>query len=84
MNRFLPITLAVAVAGCVSHSATDLIFDGGLDPTIYYVDGYWTPLDAGAQVITFSLPDYGRKMDVEASEWALTKTPHWDFQCVSF
>jgi hypothetical protein len=73
MNRFLAITLAAAVAGCVSHSATDVIFDGGLDPTIFYVDGYWTPLDAGAQVITFSLPDYWLKMNLESSDGHLPK-----------
>ena len=63
MNRFLVITLAAAVAGCLSYSATDPISDGGLDPTIFYVDAIWTPLDAGYQVITFdqvitfTLPD---------------------------
>jgi hypothetical protein len=68
MNRFLAIALAAAVAGCVSHSATDVIFDGGLDPTIFYVDGYWTPLDAAAQVITFSFPDYWLKINAEFND----------------
>ena len=58
MNRFLGIILATAVAGCVSLSAIHGISDGGLDPTIFYVGGSWTPLDAGDQVITLSLPDY--------------------------
>jgi len=68
MNCFLAITLAAAVAGCVSHDATDAISDGGLDPTVFYVPGTWTPLDAGVQVITFSLPDYWLKMNAEASD----------------
>ena len=66
MNRFLAIILAATVSGCVSHRATDAISDGGLDPTIFYVDGTWTPLDAGDQVITFSLPDYWLEMNTEA------------------
>ena len=74
MNRFLAIILAAAVAGCVSHSATDAISDGGVDPTIFYVDGTWTPLDAGDQVITFSLPDYWLKMNTEASGEHLPKS----------
>ena len=63
MNRFLAITVAAAVAGCVFHPATVDIFDGEVDPTIFYVDGTWTPLDAGYEVITFdqviafSVPD---------------------------
>ena len=63
MSRFLAITLAAAVAGCQSYTQTDAVSDGGRDPTIFYVDGTWTPLDAGDQVITFgqviafSLPD---------------------------
>jgi hypothetical protein len=73
MNCFLAITLAAAVAGCVSHSATDAISDGGLDPTIFYVDGNWTPLDVGAQVITFSLPDYWLKMNAESSDEHLAR-----------
>ena len=62
MSRFLAITLAAAVAGCQSYTQTDAVSDGGQVPTIY-VDGTWTPLDAGYQVITvdrviaFSLPD---------------------------
>ena len=55
MNRFLAITLAAAVAGCVFHRGTDAIFE--VDPTIFYVDGTRTPLDAGDQVITLTLPD---------------------------
>jgi hypothetical protein len=31
--------------------------DGGLDSNTFYVPATDTPLDAGAQVITFSLPD---------------------------
>jgi hypothetical protein len=57
MNRFLAITPAAPVAGCVFHSAAEAIFDGGVDPTIIYVDGTWTPLDAADQVITLTLPD---------------------------
>jgi hypothetical protein len=57
MNRFLVITLAAAVAGCLSYSATDPISDGGLDPNTFYVPGTDTPLDTGGQVITFTLPD---------------------------
>ena len=63
MNRLLAITVAAAVAGCVFHRTTDAISDGEMDPTIIYVDGTWTPLDAGHQVIkfdqviAFSLPD---------------------------
>ncbi len=53
MNRFLAITLAAAVAGCLSYSPTDPISGGGQDLTIFYVDGTWTPLDAGYQVIAF-------------------------------
>jgi hypothetical protein len=54
MSRFLAITLAAAVAGCVSY--TPAISDGELDPNTFYLPGTSTPLDAGAQVITFSLP----------------------------
>ena len=57
MNRFLAIALAVAVAGCVSHTPTDAMSDSELDANILYLPGTWTPLDAGGQVITFSLPD---------------------------
>jgi hypothetical protein len=63
MNRFLAITVAAAVAGCVFHRTNDAIYDGEMNPTIIYVDGTWTPLGAGYQVITFdqviafSLPD---------------------------
>jgi hypothetical protein len=56
MSRFLAITLAAAVAGCVSYTPTDAISDGELDPNTFYLPGTSTPLDAGAQVITFSLP----------------------------
>jgi hypothetical protein len=55
--RFLAITLAAAVVGCVSHTPTDAISDGGLDPNTFYVPGTDTPLGTGAQHITFSLPD---------------------------
>ncbi len=44
------------------------------DPTIYYVDGTWIPLDAGDQVITFSLPDYWLKMNTEASDAHFSKS----------
>jgi len=57
MNRFLAITLAVAVVGCVSHSPTYTISDIEPDPNTFYVPGTDTPLKTGAQVITFSLPD---------------------------
>jgi hypothetical protein len=52
MNRFLVITLAAAVAGCLSYSATDSISNGGLDPNTFFVPGTYTPLDTGGQVIT--------------------------------
>jgi hypothetical protein len=50
MSRFLAITFAAAVAGCLSYPQTDAVSDGGQDPTIFYVDGTWI---AGYQVITF-------------------------------
>jgi hypothetical protein len=68
VNRFLAIALAATVAGCVSHNPTDAISDAGLDPRILYVPGIWTPLDAGDQVITFSLSDYWLKLNAEADE----------------
>jgi len=74
MDRFLVITFAAAVTGCVSYTQTDAVSDGGLDPTIYYVDGTWIPLDAGDQVITFSLPDYWLKMNTEASDAHFSKS----------
>jgi hypothetical protein len=66
MNRFLAITLAAAVAGCVSHTPTDAISDDELDPTTFYIPGTWTPLDAGVQVITFSLSDYWLKTNTDS------------------
>jgi hypothetical protein len=57
MNRFLAIAAAAAVTGCLSYSPTDAISDGGLDPNTFYVPGTDSPLNAGARVITFSLPD---------------------------
>ena len=68
MNRFLAITLAAAVVGCVSHSSADAISDSGLDPRILYVPGIWTALDAGDQLITFSLPDYWLTLNAEADK----------------
>jgi hypothetical protein len=69
LNRFLAITLAAALVGCVSHSPTDAISDTGLDPPILYVPWIWTPLDAGDQVISFTLPDYWLTLNAEADEY---------------
>src|SRR5271169_6834391 len=69
MSRFLAITLAVAVVGCVSHSSTDAISDGGLDPNTFYVPGTDTPLVTSAQVITFSLPDGNPENQNLAPAW---------------
>jgi hypothetical protein len=72
MNRLLAITLAAAVAGCVSDSQTDAISDDGMDPTILYVDGTWTPLDAGDRVIKLSLPpDYWLTMITDRAAMAV-------------
>jgi hypothetical protein len=57
MNRFLAVILAAAVAGCLSYTQTDALSDGGLNPNTFYVPGTDIPLDAGAQVITFTPPD---------------------------
>ena len=74
MNRFLAITLAATVvAGCLSYSPTVGISDGGLDPSTFYVPGTDTPLDTGARVITFSLPDSWWKMNAESSDERLPK-----------
>jgi hypothetical protein len=57
MNRFLAITLAATVTGCLSYSETDAISDGGLDPNTFYVPGTDITLYPGAQVVTLPLPD---------------------------
>ena len=72
VTRFPAITLAAALVGCVSHSPTDALSDAGLDPPILYVPGIWTPLDAGDQVITFTLPDYWLPLNAEANEYLRT------------
>jgi hypothetical protein len=59
MSRFLAITPAAAVVGCVSHSPTDAVSDGGPDPNTFYLPGTDIPLDTGRQVVTFTLPDAG-------------------------
>ena len=53
MNRFLAIALVAAVAGCLPYSPTDVISEGELYPSTFYVPGTDTPLDTGARVITF-------------------------------
>ena len=56
MNRFLAIAFVAAVSGCLPYSPTDVISEGGLNPSTFYVPGTDMPLDTGARVITFSLP----------------------------
>jgi hypothetical protein len=62
MNRSLAIAFVAAVAGCLPYSATDVISEGGCNPSTFYVPGTDTPLDTGARVITFP-PEWGNPDD---------------------